>query len=69
MLNANDPARQGEAVDCLLAGDNHGHSIVAATVQFDRVATFSQLLIGRLGLQPQRARLVAQLVLGDGGVE
>lgn len=39
MLNQNDPARRGEAVECLLAGDSDGYNTAAFRVQLPHTRT------------------------------
>lgn len=55
MRKANDPAREGEAVECLLAGDIHGHIISRARVQF----------FARRGISQHRANLIGPLCFGE----
>lgn len=56
MLNRNDPAREGRAVDCFLGGRNDGYNIGALR---------AEVLIARLHLQPCYANLLAGLVFGE----
>lgn len=50
MPNRNDPARRGEAVECLLPGDVHGYSIGALR---------PEVLTVRFHLCLRRASLIA----------
>lgn len=52
MGKRNDPARKGEAVECLLAGDIHGHTATRLRAQF---------LNTRFGLSVPRALLLSAL--------
>lgn len=52
MLNQNDPARKGEAVECFLAGCSDGY--IASGIR-------TEVLTARYHLQPRRAALLAGL--------
>ena len=55
MQNRNDPARRGEAVECLLAGDIYGHTTSSLR---------AKVLASRFSLPPCRASLIAGLAWG-----
>lgn len=58
MLKQNDPARMGEAVCCLLGGDDIGHTATALG---------TEVLGRRFCIPSRRAALLAELIWASGG--